>query len=52
MSVTFPDEMLIAAKRMNASAIGKFSREEIDKGIVFIKEQRANANSRSRAKSP
>jgi hypothetical protein len=45
MSVTFPDEMLIAAKRMNATAIGKFSREEIDKGIVFIKEQRANANS-------
>mgnify|MGYP000524611195 CR=1 FL=1 len=43
MSVTFPDEMLIAAKRMNATAIGKFSREEIDKGIVFIKEQRANA---------
>ena len=45
MSVTFPDEMLIAAKRMNAAVIGKFSREEIDKGIVFIKEQRANANS-------
>lgn len=45
MSVTFPDEMLIAAKRMNTAVIGQFSREEIDKGIAFVKEQRANANS-------
>ena len=40
MSVTFPDEMRVAAKRMYAPLIGKFSREEIDKGVTYVKEQR------------
>ena len=40
MSVTFPDEMRVAAKRMYAPLIGKFTREEIDKGVTYVKEQR------------
>jgi len=40
MSVTFPDEMRVAAKRMYAPLIGKFSREEIDKGVTYVKEER------------
>tara|TARA_R110002074_G_C12041904_1_gene618707 strand:- start:89 stop:538 length:450 start_codon:yes stop_codon:yes gene_type:complete len=40
MSITFPDEMRVAAKRMYAPLIGKFSREEIDKGVTYVKEQR------------
>ena len=39
MSVTFPDEMRVAAKRMYAPLIGKFTREEIDKGVTFVKEE-------------
>jgi len=44
MSVTFPEDMLAAAKRMNAPAIGKFDRQQIDKGIVYIKSERAKGN--------
>ena len=40
MSVTFPDEMRVAAKRMYAPLIGRFSREEIDKGVTYVKEDR------------
>ena len=44
MSVTFPDEMRVAAKRMYAPLIGKFTREEIDKGVTYVKEQRQKGN--------
>ena len=44
MSVTFPDEMRVAAKRMYAPLIGKFTREEIDKGVTFVKEERQKGN--------
>jgi len=44
MSVTFPDEMRVAAKRMYAPLIGKFSREEIDKGVTYVKEERQKGN--------
>ena len=44
MSVTFPDEMRVAAKRMYAPLIGRFSREEIDKGVTHVKEERQKGN--------
>lgn len=44
MSVTFPDEMRVAAKRMYAPLIGRFSREEIDKGVTYVKEERQKGN--------
>jgi len=44
MSVTFPDEMRVAAKRMYAPLIGKFTREQIDKGVTYVKEERQKGN--------
>jgi len=44
MSVTFPDEMLLAAKRMYAIQIAKYSREEIDKGVEYVKSERSKGN--------
>ena len=44
MSVTFPDDMRVAAKRMYAPLIGRFSREEIDKGIEYVKAERQKGN--------
>jgi hypothetical protein len=44
MTVTFPDEMLVAAKRMYASQIAKYDRDEINKGIEFIKDERSKGN--------
>ena len=44
MSRTFPDEMRVAAKRMYAPLVGKYSREEIDKGIEYVKAERQRGN--------
>ena len=44
MSVTYPDEMRLAAKRMYAPLIGKFSKDEIDKGVTWLKEERQKGN--------
>jgi len=44
MSVTFPEEMLLAAKRMYAVQIAKYSREEIDKGVEYVKAERSKGN--------
>ncbi len=44
MSVTYPDDMRVAAKRMYAPQIGKLSREEIDKGVTWLKQERQKGN--------
>jgi hypothetical protein len=44
MSVTYPDDMRVAAKRMYAPQIGKFSKDEIDKGVTWLKEERQKGN--------
>lgn len=44
MSVTYPDDMRVAAKRMYAPLIGKLSREEIDKGVTWLKQERQKGN--------
>ena len=44
MSVTYPDEMRVAAKRMYAPLIGKFTKDEIDKGVMWMKSERQKGN--------
>ena len=44
MNVTFPDEMLVAAKRMYAPQIVRYTRDEIDKGIEYVKQERSKGN--------
>ena len=44
MTVTFPDEMLVAAKRMYASQIGVYTKIEINKGIEHVKREREKGN--------
>jgi len=44
MTVTFPDEMLVAAKRMYASQIGVYTKDQINAGIEYLKTERSKGN--------
>ena len=44
MTVTFPDEMLVAAKRMYASQIGVYTKQQINAGIEYLKNERSKGN--------
>ena len=44
MTVTFPDEMLTAAKRMYASQIGVYTKQQINAGIEYLKTERSKGN--------
>jgi hypothetical protein len=44
MTVTFPDEMLVAAKRMYASKIGVYTKQQINAGIEYLKTERSKGN--------
>ena len=44
MTVTFPDEMLVAAKRMYAAQIGVYTKQQINAGIEYLKTERSKGN--------
>ena len=44
MTVTFPDEMLVAAKRMYAAQIGVYTKDQINAGIEYLKTERSKGN--------
>ena len=44
MDITFPDELLQAAKAMYAPQLGLFTKEQIVKGIEYLKSEREKGN--------
>ena len=48
MSQTFPDGIKKSAKKLNARELGKYTRDEIDQGLHFLKTERSKHNDKFR----